>query len=300
MAGWYRDVFGFLPAGGTRFRGPAIEALQGLAGASSRTRWLVEQQEFFQLEMFQFDEPAPRPFARDRAPIDIGYTTIGIHVADFDAVLERLHSAGTTSIAGNGAPGHRRVAVRDPEGVLIEIMEDDPWPVALPNRARPYVPGSVRFVRASVPNLRLATHFFASVLGLEPLFEPHLHRASHESLWSEPGADADSVELAAGDCILELVHHRMPQGRGWPEGYRISDQGLLNIAFGGRSRREYEAVKDRVRASGYPMHAEMRTDFASVVYVEDGQGFSVELLYLEPGSESLAGFEPRSWDRPGK
>jgi hypothetical protein len=48
------------------------------------------------------------------------------------------------------------------------------------------------------------------------------------------------------------------------------------------------------------MHAEMRTDFASVVYVEDGQGFSVELLYLEPGSESLAGFEPRSWDRPGK
>lgn len=111
---------------------------------------------------------------------------------------------------------------------------------------------------------------------------------------------ADAVELAAGDCILELVHHREPEGRGWPADYRLSDLGLLNIAFGGRSRTEYEAVLARVRAAGYPMHQEMTTDFASVVYVEDGQGFSVELLYLEPGSESLAGFEPRTWDRPGK
>jgi catechol 2,3-dioxygenase-like lactoylglutathione lyase family enzyme len=176
-------------------------------------------------------------------------------------------------------------------------MEDDPWSVGLPHRARPDVPSSVRFVRASVPNLRLATRFFASVLGLEPLFEPQLHPASDEPLWSGPGVQLDSVELAAGDCILELVHHRDPAGRAWPADYRISDQGLLNIAFGGQSRSEYEAVVARVKRAGYPMHAQMTTDFASVVYVEDGQGFSVELLYLQPGSESLAGFEPRSWDR---
>jgi hypothetical protein len=48
------------------------------------------------------------------------------------------------------------------------------------------------------------------------------------------------------------------------------------------------------------MHQEMTTDFASVVYVEDGQGFSVELLHLVGGNELPAGFERRSWIRTAK
>jgi catechol 2,3-dioxygenase-like lactoylglutathione lyase family enzyme len=248
--------------------------------------------------MFQFDQPVPRVFARDRAPNDIGYTILGIQVANLDGVVERLRAAGTPPIApARSLRGHRRLATRDPEGVFIEVMEDDPRPPGSPNVARPEVPSAVRFVRASVPDLALATRFFTGVLGLIPASEPRLHRTPDEALWGLAGARLDTVELAAGDCILELVHYREPKGRPRPAGYRISDLGLLNIAFGGRRRLDYEAVVTRVRADGYPMHQEMTTDFASVVYVEDGQGFSVELLHLEPGSESRAGFEPRTWVR---
>ena len=60
------------------------------------------------------------------------------------------------------------------------------------------------------------------------------------------------------------------------------------------------SLANRVRAGGYPMHQEMTTDFASVVYVEAGQGFSVDLLRLVGGNELPAGFERRSWIRTAK
>jgi catechol 2,3-dioxygenase-like lactoylglutathione lyase family enzyme len=212
-------------------------------------------------------------------------------------VVERLHAAGTPHLPPSR---HRRLAVRDPEGVFIEVIEGDTRPRGSPNVARPEVPSVVRFVRASVPDLELATRFFAGILGFVPAPEPRLHQAQDEALWGLAGARLNTVELVAGDCVLELAQYEEPKGRPWPAGYRISDLGLLNVAFGSRRRQDYEAVVARVRASGYPMHQEMTTDFASVVYVEDGQGFSVELLHLEPGKESLAGFEPRTWARAAK
>ena len=58
---WFRDAFGFVPAGGTRsFRGWGARHVQGLPGAASTCWWLVDRSEHFQIELFQFEsDPYP-------------------------------------------------------------------------------------------------------------------------------------------------------------------------------------------------------------------------------------------------
>ena len=107
---WYRDVFGFLPAGRTSLnRGPLASLVQGLPRAASTCWWLVDQQEFFQLEIFQFASPPVRPKPVDWRPCDIGYTLVGLHVADFAETLDRLRRRGveplTQPIGPRGVAG---------------------------------------------------------------------------------------------------------------------------------------------------------------------------------------------------
>ena len=88
---------------------------------------MVDRNEFFQLEMFQFERPLARLMAHDFRPCDIGYTRIGVWVADFDQTLTRLGRLGSSPLSDPVGPaGTRRACVRNPDGVYVEIMEDDP------------------------------------------------------------------------------------------------------------------------------------------------------------------------------
>ena len=60
-------------------------------------------------------------------PCDIGYSRIGVWVADFDRTLTRLRRLGSPPLSDSiGPAGARRACVRNPDGVYVEIMEDDP------------------------------------------------------------------------------------------------------------------------------------------------------------------------------
>ena len=126
---WFREGLGFLPAGGSRWmmRGPLAASVQGLPRVASTCWWMVDRNEFFQLEMFQFERPRARLMAHDFRPCDIGYTRIGVWVADFDQTLTRLERVGSSPLSDPvGTAGARRACVRNPDGVYVEIMEDDP------------------------------------------------------------------------------------------------------------------------------------------------------------------------------
>jgi catechol 2,3-dioxygenase-like lactoylglutathione lyase family enzyme len=145
---WYRDVFGYQESGGTYMFIPLLGSVDvlGVPDATSVCWWLMDRQDFFQLELFEFSKPIPEPLPADWRPCDIGYTTIGIHVANLDGALERLARRRVPLLSDPiGEPGARRVCVRDPDGVLLEIMEDDPR--TSDQRSRPYdVPVATRFV----------------------------------------------------------------------------------------------------------------------------------------------------------
>ena len=297
---WFREGLGFLPAGGSRrlMRGPLASAVQGLPRVASTCWWMVDRNEFFQLELFQFERPVARLMAHDASPCDIGYRRMGVWVADFDLTLTRLRQLGSSPLSDPVGPvGARRACVRNPDGVYVEIMEDDPLAGAGYAPSRSGCPVAVRSVTLSVPDLARSEVFFSRGLGLERS-DAALRSAEHEALWGLAGAETCSGVFVAGSVLVELVEYLDPVARSRPVGHQVSDQGILNIAFGARSRRHHTALYRRARAAGArenrrPLHA----PGAGVVYVNDPDQFSVELLWLSPASDKRWGFTPRPTDR---
>jgi len=298
--GWYHDMLGFLPSGGTNNFGNIFGSwVQGLPNVIDvRTKWMVDRQEFMQLEMFEFKSPVPKPRPKDKRANDVGYMMVGLHISDFDARLALLKNAGVMPLtAPIGAPGFRRVCIQDPEGNFIELMEDDPQPAGATARPRPRpnVPVIVRSMSLSVPSLERSRRFFVETLRCKEATAFTLHGPEHEELWGLKGATADKLLLWAGDFLLELREYTNPKGKPFPDGYRISDQGFLNIAFGFRTREAFTKITERLADSGYrgnspPIHL---FDWG-VQYVNDDQCFSVELLFVEPEADKQMGFVPEA------
>jgi len=290
---WFREAFGFVPAGGTRaFRGWGARHVQGLPGAASTCWWLVDRSEHFQIELFQFEAPLARLMPPDYRPCDVGYARVGFWVQDFNLTLERLAHLGTPPLtAPVGQAGERRVCVRNPEGAFIEVMEDDPLR-GRARDARPECRVAARSVTLSVPDLEKSKRYFMGALGM-PESAAALRCPEHEALWGLAGAKTRSVVLDADNVLVELVQYVDPVGRPWPEGHRISDQGILNIAFGYRKMRDMMDSYHRsriagARPNGFPLHVVNW----GVVYVNDEQEFSVELLWVNPRWDARMGFTP--------
>ncbi|HYX77894.1 MAG TPA: SDR family NAD(P)-dependent oxidoreductase [Solirubrobacterales bacterium] len=297
---WYREVLGLEPSGGTNlFAGPLAAMVQGVPRAASTCWWLLDRQELFQLELFEFRSPLVRPLPHDWRPCDVGYTTVSFCVDDLDAALRRATAAGGAPLtAPLGSPGKRRACLRDPEGVLIELMEEDPRAAEPRRRPRPGLAAVARSVTLSVSDLEPSARFFGEILGLDAADSVALHAPEHEALWGLEGARRESLLMWADDFLVELVRYLEPAGRPWPPGYRISDQGIVNIAFGFRERTQFEAAHERCLEAGFRGNGPpLRLGAWSVVYVNDNQGFSVELLHIEPWYERQMGFRPRPTPR---
>ena len=234
---WFREGFGLLPAGGSRalMRGPLAANVQGLTRAASTCWWLLGRNSWFQLELFQFERPMAKLMPADFRPCDIGYTRIGIWVEDFDATMNRLAGLGSQPLtAPQGERGTRRSCVRNPDGVYVEIMEDDPLPESN-RRGRVDCPAAIRSVTLSVPQLVDAAAFFEAGIGLKASTVA-LHTPEHEALWGLAGATTESRLFDGGEVLIEVVQYLDPVGKPRPDGYRLSDQGILNIAFGARRK----------------------------------------------------------------
>ncbi|BFM15324.1 hypothetical protein R50073_15070 [Maricurvus nonylphenolicus] len=301
---WYQQLFGFLPAGGTNsFRGPIASSIQGIPKAASSCWWLVDQQSQFQIELFQFESPVVRPQAKDWRPCDIGYSMVSLWVKDFDACLTRLDRlGGKLESAVQGKSGQRRACFRDPEGVLLEIMEEDIR--ARSKRQRPNLSASVavRSVTMSVEDIERSAQLMGDIFGMQELDSELIHSAEHESLWGLTGAQRLQRVFDAGDMFIEIVQYQQPLGKKLPDDYRISDQGLLNIAFGFRSWREFNRVHKRCKANGILGNSRaLHLGAWSVVYVNDQQGFSFELLMVKPWYDSFMGFKAKpGWKQSDK
>lgn len=288
---WYCSALGFVPAGQPRHREvPGRGLVSGLPEAALDVWWLLGADDWLQIEMFEFQRPRMRTRKR-RAVNEIGYSTIGLHVADFDAAIERLRrTSGRLLTRALGPRGGRRVCLRDPDNILIELVERDFIPTA--RRARPETPVRLNFVTISVHDLERAARFWCDGLGLH-LLPLTLHDDEHEDLWGLAGSTANRVVVDAGHCYIELTQYERPTPRWRPAGYLFSDQGILNVALGTSDRDDFVATYRSALEHGYKATSEPYTENgASVVYLTDHDGISVELLYVSPGAMEEIGFVP--------
>ena len=77
---------------------------------------------------------------------------------------------------------------------------------------------------------------------------------------------------------MEIVQYLDPIGTPRPADYRISDQGLLNIAYGSRDRPTYKRTRAGAVAAGYhAAEVESEMPVQNMNYLTDDQGFSVEV-----------------------
>lgn len=297
---WYQDLFGFTPAGGTEsFKGWATSQVQGVPGARTTCWWLLDTQEQFQIELFEYERPESRPLPADWRMCDIGYNLVGIHVPDFEATLERAQRMGVPLFgAVVGEPGKRRACLRDPDGALLELMEDDPRSSNQRLRPRGQQLPTVRFITLSVADIDQTRDFFRDALEIEEARDVSLHGPEHEACWGLDGAQRETALYWADDMLIEVVQYQNPVGRPLPADYRISDLGILNIAFGFRNETEMRRIfKRTVNAGAQPNFPVPISVFNwAVMYVNDSQGFSYELLSVRPYYDRFMGFTPRHFD----
>lgn len=289
---WYVDGLGLLPAGRSVFFGRLTERVQAVPRPFLHAHWAIDGQELFQVEIFEYRRPRPRPRRADWTPADWGYSIVGVHVRDLDATLARLADLGTLPQAAHDASGDRRVCVHDPDGNLVELYERDPLVDVAPALARPGVQATVRAVTVSMPDLDAFCERAERGLGLvrEQLT---LHGPEHERLWGLDGAGRRSAVLRGGGVALEVVQYERPLGRPWPDGYRLCDLGYMNVAVGFRDTAEFERRRESARAAGWTPHGKaLEAGVFRVIYVDDPDGFDVELVRPRRWADRLTGFVP--------
>ncbi len=294
MREWYRDGLGLLPSGASLFAGPPAAKVNGLTTPLFTARWLIDGREWTQIELFHFIHPRPRTRRPDETPADHGYRRAGFHVRDFDATLGRMARLGSEPVGPVlGVRPQRRACARDPEGNWIELMEADPLAASEPAKQRPEVPATLRSITISVTDLDAAVHTWADGIGFDTADLP-LHSPQHEAMWGLDGAERREHTLDGGGVLLELVEYQRPLGRPLPDGYRICDQGIMNIAIVARDRATFDRTYDRWVDRGFRPTSEkpLEAGIFRVMYFELPSGENVELLYPRRWAWRLTGFTP--------
>ncbi len=290
---WYRDGLGLLSSGATLFGGPLASKVNGLPRPLFPGRWLVDGREWVQLEFFRFLHPRPQRRRTDETAADHGYRRVGFAVADWDATLGRLAERGSAPVAPlRGGPGQRRACVRDPEGNWVELMERDPLAGAAPPKPRPEVNATLRSVTISVASLDEAAKTWTEGVGLAPMAGTALREQGDEAIFGLEGAETRSLVLDGGGVAVELVEYLAPRGRPLPPGWRICDQGIMNLAIVVRDRAAFDRSFARwVQAGLRPTSPRpLEGGVFRVMYFELPSGQNVELLYPRPWAWRLTGF----------
>jgi catechol 2,3-dioxygenase-like lactoylglutathione lyase family enzyme len=248
---WYQDTFGFLRAGKSIFFPPISTRVQGVP-AFEKISWLIDGKDYFNLEFFQFLKPSSKARESNRNVADIGYNIMGIHVVEFDKVLEQSIALGGQRVSQDfGTVGQRRACIKDPEGNVIELFEQDPLEGDSKALTRPKIPATVRSMTISVPDLQQARKTYVEALGLIALDSSvTLHEQEHEDLWGLAGANCKRLLLRGGDFLVELVQYLDPEPKPWPQNYSICDQGYMNIVLGFSDKVSYDAAFEQAITGG--------------------------------------------------
>jgi catechol 2,3-dioxygenase-like lactoylglutathione lyase family enzyme len=273
--GFYRDILGFSQfKNPQKLKGMIPSKIQGHKKVNALIYWMNDANPSFQLEFFQYFNPPARPMPEGARPCDIGYSRMRIWIADFDGVINRLKENGIPLITEpKKFRGGRRVCLRDPDGIYLELMEK---PIMKSSPFSPEIQVAVQSVTLSVPALKQAEGFFVDVLGMERC-DAVLHTPEMESLWGLTGAETKSSLLKSGNILFELVEYLNPRGRPMPDDRHIGDAGIWHIAVLFNRRKDFMDCYRKALSMGHSGNSKpVSFGFMDFVYMRTDQNFFIE------------------------
>ena len=277
----YSEAFGFRNSGAQAVWGKTI-GIQGLSPESRAIMWwMIGADRFFQLELFHHTAPVQRALPEDWNPSDHGWVRFGVRVTDFENCRAALDRLGIEPLAPASAQKEtRRLAIRDPYvGTIVEVIEARDTRVGGPE---------VAYITSSVASLEAARHYYGTLLHLpiQPL--ETLHTSKDEMLWNSVVTPQDGFVVDAGGTCLEIVHYA--EGRPKAADYRISDQGIMNVALGSHDKPTVVDILARLREAGLEPPFTYDVGPAICGYIVNA-GYEVEFTAIPRDMAAQLGFE---------
>src|SRR5713101_2651562 len=124
---FWRDVLGFDLSHTAHQTGELAREITGVAGAEIKLA-VLKAPGGHKIELLEYLAPSDRKHV-DLRPCDVGSVHVALLVDDLDAVLNAIAASGWKAVGkpqtlktGPNA-GKRVVYVRDPDGIIIELMQ---------------------------------------------------------------------------------------------------------------------------------------------------------------------------------
>lgn len=286
-AAFYGGVFGWEHAFGTEsFMGEVISEVQNLENAAALTSWLIDSRPGFQLEIFQYAFPESRPLPADSSVSDQGYNRIIIATRSLTEVMDRVTGLDpqlATSFIVDEA-NQKRALARDPDGVLLEIVERPDW-----------VPAADHSVMLGVGVTVNDLELFSEDLVQGFNFQPEADLFEHAQHWDMDGGLEKCRTLKLGDMFVVASQYRGSRQR--PDDYKLGDIGIINFAVLQPSMADFKdaylhTCSLGMRSNCVPL---ITPGKAAAVYQNTHEGFSVEMVYLDTSLWGLFGFARATW-----
>ena len=257
--------------GTTSFRGVLPEMVQGMKNAASTTRWLIDDRKLFQLEVFQFETPTPKPLAADHNITHEGYNRIIVAVKSIEATAQLAEQAGYSVTRPDvEVPNVSHAWMKDPDGVLIELVE-------MPERIKGQRNAQMIGLGITTLNLELSVEDMRE--GFE--FTPCEDLFEHALYWNEGDELEKHQTLQLADMFLVVSQYRNSTPR--PKDYQLADIGIMNFALIHANQTEFMKCYERVVGMGMKPNCDPVLELLpglGIVYNNDRQGFSVEMMYM--------------------
>ena len=280
---FYAGVFGMDHVFGTReFRGPDADRVQQMRNVASSVQWLIDDRELFQLEIFQFENPASRALPEDHSVTDEGYNRVIVAVKSIEESCAAAVDKGGSLVAllvDEGREGSRQALIKDPDGILLELVES-------PELVSDHRPARIMGLGITCKDLETTVEDMCEGFG----FVPCEDRFQHRVFWQEGGRLERLQTLQLADMYLVASQYHDCRSR--PADYRLGDIGVMNFAVCFPDADDFDACYAKTQQMGMRSNIEpvIIANTASVTYNNDRQGFSVEMIFMARKLWGLYGF----------
>ena len=266
-------------------RGELAEMIQQLPNPASKMRWLTDNSAFFQLEIFEFEAPKPKPLPANHSALSEGYNRLIIAVRSLEKFQRSMIELGFfQELAIIEGETSRHGITTDPDGLTIQLVEQ----ADLINGER-----AAQLIGVGVTS----SQFEAAESDFLELFEftKIADRFDTATVLAGEGELIQSSTLQINDKFVVLTDFENSVPRA--DDYQLCDAGIMNFAMGYETQQDYINAWNTTSQAG--MHQSMPagdgepTELGAYgTYATTRTNLSVEMQAIDKRAYGFWGYGP--------